>query len=572
MSTLSRQQYVSLYGPTAGDRFRLADTALIAEVERSLLLPGEEAIYGGGKSIRDGMAQVPGVRNTDGVLDLVITAAVVMDPVLGIVKADIGIKDGRIAGIGQAGNPYVQDGVNPRLTIGAGTEVISGEGLVATPGAIDTHVHFLTPEQVPHALAGGVTTLIGGGTGPADGSKGTTCTPGPWNIARMLEASAWLPVNVGLLGKGNSSRPEALVEQLQAGACGLKVHEDWGSTPAALDCALAVADAYDVQVSLHADTLNESGYLADTIAAIDGRTIHSYHTEGAGGGHAPDMIAIAGLPNVLPSSTNPTRPYTTDTVDNLFYMTVVTHHLNPDNPEDIAFAQSRIRAETQAAEDVLHDLGVLSMYSSDSQAMGRIGDTVATCWRTADKMKRLTGALDGDSARNDNRRILRYLAKLTINPALTHGIAHLLGSLEPGKVADLVLWPTNTFGVKPKYVIKGGLIAYGMMGDPNASIPTPEPVLLRSLWGAQGRAAGRTSLTFVSKAAVEAGVPERLDIDRWVEPVRDCRTIGKAQMVRNDTTPEISVDPETYQVSVNGRAATVPAAEEVAMSQLYYIV
>ena len=572
MSTVSRQQYAALYGPTAGDRFRLADTTLLAEVERSLLLPGEEAIYGGGKAIRDGMAQVPGLRNADGVLDLVITAVIVMDPVLGIVKADIGIKDGRIVGIGQAGNPFVQDGVDPRLTIGAGTEVISGEGLVATPGAIDTHVHFLTPEQVPHALANGVTTLIGGGTGPADGSKGTTCTPGPWNLARMLEATAGLPVNVGLLGKGNSSRPEALAEQLQAGACGLKVHEDWGSTPAALDCALAVADAYDVQVSLHADTLNESGYLADTIAAIDGRVIHSYHTEGAGGGHAPDMIAIAALPNVLPSSTNPTRPYTTDTVDNLFYMTVVTHHLNPDNPEDIAFAQSRIRAETQAAEDVLHDLGVLSMYSSDSQAMGRIGDTVATCWRTADKMKKLTGALDGDPPRNDNQRILRYLAKLTINPALTHGIGHLVGSLEPGKVADIVLWPTNTFGVKPKYVIKGGLIAFGMMGDPNASIPTPEPVLLRSLWAAHGSAAGRTSMTFVSNAAVESGALERLAVDRWVEPVRGCRTVGKAQMVRNDTTPEIRVDPETYQVSVNGRPATVPAAEEVAMSQLYYVV
>ncbi|HET6865111.1 MAG TPA: urease subunit alpha [Solirubrobacteraceae bacterium] len=572
MSTVSRQQYVSLYGPTAGDRFRLADTALIAEVERSLLVPGEEAIYGGGKAIRDGMAQVPGVRNADGVLDLVITAVIVLDPMLGILKADIGIKDGRIVGVGQAGNPYLQDGVDPRLTIGAGTEVISGEGLVATAGAIDTHVHFLTPEQVPHALANGVTTLIGGGTGPADGSRGTTCTPGPWNLARMLEASADLPVNIGLLGKGNSSRPEALVEQLQAGACGLKVHEDWGATPAAIDCALAVADECDVQVSLHADTLNESGYLADTVAAIDGRTIHSFHTEGAGGGHAPDMIAIAALPNVLPSSTNPTRPYTTDTVDNLFYMTVVTHHLNPDNPEDVAFAQSRIRAETQAAEDVLHDLGVLSMYSSDSQAMGRIGDTVATCWRTADKMKRLTGPLDGDTDRNDNQRILRYLAKLTINPAVASGIAHQVGSLEPGKVADIVLWPTNLFGVKPKYVIKGGFIAYGMMGDPNASIPTPEPVLMRPLWATRGRAAGRTSMTFVSAAAVEAGVPERLRLDRWVEPVRNCRAIGKAQMVRNDTTPEIGVDPETYQVSVDGRPATVPAAPEVSMSQLYYIV
>jgi urease subunit alpha len=570
MTTIPRQQYTSLYGPTTGDRFRLADTSLIAQVERSLIVPGEEAIYGGGKSLRDGMGQVPGLRNVDGVLDLVITSVVVMDPVLGIVKADIGVKDGRIAGIGQAGNPYLQDGVDPNLIVGAGTEVISGEGLVATAGAIDTHVHFLTPEQVPHALSSGVTTFIGGGTGPADGSKGTTCTPGPWNIARMLEATSVLPVNVGLLGKGNSSRPESLVEQIEAGACGLKVHEDWGATPAALDCALAVADEHDVQVALHADTLNESGYLADTVAAIDGRTIHTYHTEGAGGGHAPDMVAIASLPNVLPSSTNPTRPYTTDTTDNLFYMTVVTHHLNPNNPEDTAFAQSRIRAETEAAEDVLHDLGALSMYSSDSQAMGRIGDTVATCWRTADKMKKMTGSLDGDPAGNDNQRILRYLAKLTINPALTHGVAHLVGSLEPGKVADIVLWPTNTFGVKPKYVVKGGFVNWAMMGDPNASIPTPEPVLLRPMFGSQGRAVGRTSMTFMSEAAVDAGVGERLD--RWVEAVRGCRTVGKAHLVRNNVTPEITVDPETYQVRVDGRPATVDAADEVAMSQLYYIV
>jgi urease subunit alpha len=572
MSVLPRQQYASLYGPTVGDRFRLADTALIAEVERSLLLPGEEAIYGGGKSLRDGMGQIPGRRNADGVLDMVITAAVVMDPVLGIVKADIGIKDGRIAGIGQAGNPYVQDGVHPNLVVGAGTEVISGEGLVATPGAVDTHVHFLTPAQVPHALSNGVTTLIGGGTGPADGSKGTTCTPGPWNIARMLEASAALPVNVGFLGKGNSSRPESLIEQLQAGACGLKVHEDWGATASVIDCALTVADEHDVQVALHADTLNEGGYLADTIAAIDGRTIHSYHTEGAGGGHAPDVMAIASLPNVLPSSTNPTRPFTTDTTDNLFYMTVITHHLNPANPEDIAFAQSRIRAETQAAEDVLHDLGALSIYSSDSQAMGRIGDTVATCWRTADKMRKLTGRLAGDPEGNDNGRILRYLAKLTINPALTHGIAHLVGSLEPGKLADIVLWPTNTFGVKPKYVIKGGFVGWAMMGDANASIPTPEPVLLQPMFGALGTVPARTSVTFLSRAAIEAAVSERLQLDRWVEPVQGCRTLSKAQMVRNSATPEIGVDPETYRVSVDGHPATIEPAEEVSMSQLYYIV
>ena len=572
MSTVSRQQYASLYGPTVGDRFRLADSLLIARVERSLLLPGEEAIYGGGKSLRDGMGQVPGVRNVDGALDLVITAAVVMDPVIGIVKADIGVKDGKIVGIGQAGNPYVQDGVSPNLIVGAGTEVISGEGLVATPGAIDTHVHFLTPDQVPHALSNGVTTLIGGGTGPADGSKGTTCTPGPWNLARMLEATAVLPVNIGLLGKGNSSRPESLVEQVQAGACGLKVHEDWGATASVIDCALGVADEFDVQVALHADTLNEGGYLADTVDAINGRTIHSYHTEGAGGGHAPDVMAIASLPNVLPSSTNPTRPYTTDTSDNLFWMTVVTHHLNPNNPEDIAFAQSRIRAETQAAEDVLHDMGVLSMYSSDSQAMGRIGDTVTTCWRTADKMKKLTGSLVGDSASDDNGRILRYLAKLTINPALTHGIGHLVGSIEAGKVADIVLWPTNTFGVKPKYVIKGGAIAWAVMGDPDASIPTPEPVLLRPMFGAQGTAVARTSMTFLSQAAIDSGVTERLGLDRWVEPVRNCRTVGKAQMVRNCATPEIGVDPETYQVTVDGHPATVDAVDEVSMSQLYYIV
>jgi urease subunit alpha len=572
VSRVPRLQYASLYGPTVGDRFRLADTALIAQVEHSLITPGEEAIYGGGKSLRDGMGQVPGMRNADGVLDLVITSVIVMDAVLGIVKADIGVKDGRIVGVGQAGNPLVQDGVDANLVVGPGTEVISGEGLVATAGAIDSHAHFITPSQVPHALSNGVTTLLGGGTGPADGSKGTTCTPGPWNLARMLEASAVLPVNVGFFGKGNSSRPDALAEQLAAGACGLKVHEDWGATPAVIDCALSVAEQYDVQVALHADTLNEGGYLADTIAAIDGRAIHSYHTEGAGGGHAPDVIAIAALPNVLPSSTNPTRPYTTDTTDNLFDMIVVTHHLNPGNPEDVAFAQSRIRAETEAAEDVLHDLGVLSMYSSDSQAMGRVGDTVATCWRTADKMKKLTGALDGDPVDNDNQRILRYLAKLTINPARAHGIGHLVGSLEPGKVADIVLWPTNTFGVKPKYVIKSGFVAWALMGDANASIPTPEPVLLRPMFGAQGSAVGHTSMTFLSQAAVEAGVPERLGLDRWVEPVRNCRTVGKAQMVRNSAMPDISVDPETYQVSLDGHPATVDAVDEVSMAQLYYIV
>jgi urease subunit alpha len=571
MSWMSRQQYAALYGPTVGDRFRLADTALIAQVERSLLVPGDESIYGGGKSLRDGMGQAPGLRNDDGVLDMVITAVVVMDPIVGIVKADIGIKEGRIAGVGRAGNPFVQDGVAPHMVVGAGTEVIAGEGLIATAGAVDTHVHFIAPDQVQHAVASGVTTLIGGGTGPADGSKGTTCTPGPWNLARMLEATAVLPVNIGLLGKGSSSRPESLVEQLEAGACGLKVHEDWAATTAVIDCALGVADEYDVQVALHADTLNEGGYLADTIDAIDGRTIHSYHTEGAGGGHAPDIMAIASLANVLPSSTNPTRPYTTDTVDNLLYMTIVTHHLNPTNPEDVAFAQSRIRAETEAAEDVLHDRGVLSMFSSDSQAMGRIGDTIATCWRTADKMRRMTGPLEQDSSENDNYRILRYLAKLTINPALTHGVGHLVGSLEPGKLADIVLWPTNTFGVKPKYVIKGGFVSLAVLGDPNASIPTPEPVLLRPMFAAQGKATGRTSVTFMSQAAIDAGVPGRLGLDRTVEAVHNCRTIGKSNMVRNTSLPDIRIDPETYQVWLDGEPATIAASEQVPMSQLYYI-
>ncbi|UQU67591.1 urease subunit alpha [Couchioplanes caeruleus] len=572
MSSIPRHTYASLYGPTTGDRFRLADTQLIAQVEDSLLTPGEEAVYGGGKTIRDGMAQTPGVRNQDGALDTVITSAVVMDPILGIVKADIGIKNGRIAGIGPAGNPHVQDGVDPHLIIGAGTEVISGEGLVATAGGIDTHVHFLTPDQISHALSNGITTLLGGGTGPADGSKGTTCTPGPFHIARMLEATAELPVNVGLLAKGNSSKPQTLAEQIEAGACGLKVHEDWGSTPSAIDCCLTVADAYDVQVAIHADTLNEGGYLADTIDAINGRAIHSYHTEGAGGGHAPDIMAIAALPNVLPSSTNPTKPYTTDTTDNLFYMVTVTHHLNPQNPEDVAFTQSRIRGETEAAEDVLQDMGVLSMYSSDSQAMGRVGDTVATVWRTADKMKQQRGKLPGDPQEHDNNRILRYLAKYTINPAITHGIGHLVGSLEPGKIADIVLWPTNTFGVKPKYVLKSGFVAWSIMGDPNGSIPTPEPVLMRPTFGALGRAAGRTSITFVSQAAVDAGVPQALKLDRWVEAVRGCRHIGKQHMVRNDATPDIRIDPETYKVYVDGELASVPPADRVSLAQLYYIV
>lgn len=567
-----RKQYVDLYGPTTGDRFRLADTELICEVERSYIQAGDEAVYGGGKTVRDGMGMVPGLTNEEGVLDLVITNAIVMDPTIGIVKADIGIKDGKIAGIGNAGNPYTMDNVDPNLIIGAGTEVISGEGLIATPGAIDSHVHLLTQEQAFHALSNGITTLIGGGTGPADGTKGTTCTPGPWNLARMLQACDTLPVNIGLLCKGNSSMPGTLHEQVAAGAAGLKVHEDWGSTPAVIDCALRVADAHDVQVAIHTDSINEAGYLADTIDAINGRSIHTYHTEGAGGGHAPDIMAIASLPNVLPSSTNPTRPYTVSTIPNLFYMTMVTHNLNPNNPEDVAFAKSRIRAETCAAEDVLHDMGVLSMYSSDSQAMGRVGETVTRCIQTADKMKRMTGKLPEDSGNNDNFRVMRYLAKMTINPAITHGVAHSVGSLERGKMADIVLWAPEYFGAKPKLVVKGGFINWSIMGDPNASITTPEPVFYRPMFGALGKAAASTSATFMSKAAIQQGIPEKLELQHQIVTVQKCRGLQKQDMVLNDKTPKIDIDPETYKVHVDGHLATVKPAEKLSLSQLYFVV
>jgi urease subunit alpha len=572
MTSISRQKYADLFGPTTGDRFRLADTELICQVERSLLVPGDEVVYGGGKTVRDGIGQVPGLRSDEGVLDLVITSAIVMDPILGIIKADIGIKNGRIAGIGKSGNPNIMEGVDPNLIVGAGTEAISGEGLIATPGAIDPHVHFITPEQACHALSNGVTTLLGGGTGPADGSKGVTATPGPWNLARMLEASEDMPVNIGFLGKGNSSLPDTLNEQIEAGACGLKVHEDYGATTAVIDCALRVADQYDVQIAIHTDSLNECGYVRDTISAMDGRTIHTYHTEGAGGGHAPDIMAVAGLPNVLPSSTNPTKPFTTDTVDNLFYMTMVTHHLNPQNPEDVAFAQSRIRSETIAAEDVLQDMGAISMFSSDSQAMGRIGETVTRCFQTADKMKRQTGKLKEDAAENDNFRVLRYLAKLTINPAITHGVADQLGSLEKGKIADIVLWPTNMFGVKPKLVVKGGFINWSIMGDANASIPTPEPVLYRPMFGARGKAINRTCFTFMSRAAIQCGVPERLGLERGILPVGNTRALQKRHMVRNDALPHIEIDPETYQVYVDGKLASVPPAEQLSLAQFYFIV
>ena len=568
---VDRHRYADLYGPTTGDRFRLADTELYAQIERDLTVPGEEAVFGGGKSIRDGMAQASGVTNGEGALDLVVTSVVVMDPMLGIIKADIGIRAGRIVAVGKAGNPDVMDSVTPGLVIGPGTEVIAGEGLIATPGGIDTHVHMISPQQVWSALSNGITTMLGGGTGPADGTNATTVTPGPWNIARMLQAAEALPVNWGVFGKGNASRPEALREQIHAGACGLKDHEDWGTTPAVIDASLRVADEEDVQVAIHTDTLNESGYVEDTIAAIAGRTIHTFHTEGAGGGHAPDIIRIAALPNVLPSSTNPTRPYTVNTLDEHLDMLMVCHHLNPDVPEDVAFAESRIRAETMAAEDVLHDRGVLSMYSSDSQAMGRIGETTTRLFQTAHKMRVMTGPLAGDDG-NDNGRILRYLAKLTINPARAHGISHVVGSLEPGRLADIVLWPIWAFGAKPKLIIKGGLIAWGLMGDPNASIPTPEPVLYRPMFGALAGALSATSVTFVSRAAHELGIRERLGLQRIVEPVRGCRTVGKADMVRNSATPEISVDPETYEVRLDGELATVPPIDRLPLAQLYFLV
>jgi len=567
---ISRDRYARLYGPTAGDRFRLADTDLVAEVERDLGVPGEEAVFGGGKTIRDGMAQSQRA-GSEGALDLVITNVVVFDPILGIVKGDLGVKDGRIAGVGKAGNPDTQDGVDPRLVIGPGTEVIAGEHLIATPGGIDSHVHMICPQQVYEALSNGITTIIGGGTGPADGTNATTCTPGPWNIGRMLLAVDNLPLNVGLLGKGNASRQAPLIEQVVAGACGLKDHEDWGTTPSAIDCSLRVADEYDVQVAIHTDTLNESGFVDDTIAAIGGRTIHTYHTEGAGGGHAPDIIKIAGEPNALPSSTNPTRPYTVNTLDEHLDMLMVCHHLNPAVPEDVAFAESRIRAETMAAEDVLHDLGVISMYSSDSQAMGRIGESFAKLYQTADKMKRMAEPPPGAVSQNDNLRILRYLAKLTINPAITHGIAHEVGSLEPGKLADIVLWPIQFFGAKPKMIVKGGLIAWSAMGDPNASIPTTEPVLYRPMWGAFGSAPAATSVTFTSKAALDDSVADRLRLQKRLVAVQGCRSVTKQQMVRNDLTPEIEVDPETYVVRVDGKIATVGPADRLSHTQLYYL-
>lgn len=567
---ISRRQYADLYGPTAGDRVRLADTELFVEIERDLTVLGDEAKFGGGKTLRDGMGQSARATREDGVLDLVITNAIVVDH-WGIVKADIGVRDGRIVGIGKAGNPDVMDGVTPEMTVGAGTEVIAGEGKIVTAGGVDAHVHFICPQLVWAALSSGLTTLLGGGTGPAAGTNATTCTPGAWNLARMLEAADAFPVNLGFLGKGNASFAAPLREQIEHGAIGLKLHEDWGSTPAAIDCALTVAEDYDVQIAIHTDTLNEAGFVQDTIRAFRGRTIHTYHTEGAGGGHAPDIIKVCGEPNCLPSSTSPTMPFTVNTLNEHLDMLMVCHHLNPSIPEDLAFAESRIRAETIAAEDVLHDLGAISMMSSDAQAMGRIGEVILRTWQTADKMKRQRGGLEGEKPGADNLRVRRYVAKYTINPAIAHGIAHEVGSVEAGKLADLVLWSPAFFGVKPETVLKGGMIAWSVMGDANASIPTPQPVLYRPMFGAYAGAMHSTSVTFLSRAAIDAGVPGRLGLGKRVSAVRGCRGLGKRDMILNDALPRMEVDPETYQVRADGRLLTSEPAAVLPLAQRYFL-
>jgi urease subunit alpha len=571
MATISRHEYVGLYGPTVGDRIRLGDTSLFVEVERDLRGgAGDEVVFGGGKSLREGMGMDNRLTRAAGAPDLVITNVTIVDAVLGVVKADVGIKDGRICGIGKAGNPQTMDRVTPGLEFGVGTDAISGAHLILTAAGIDTHIHFISPQQAYAALSNGTTTLIGGGTGPSDGSNATTVTPGPYNIAMMLRACEGLPVNIGLLGKGHGHGKETLVEQIEAGAVGLKCHEDWGTTPSVLRSALTIADEMDVQVCIHTDTLNESGFVEDTIAAFEGRAVHSFHTEGSGGGHAPDIIKVASLPNVLPSSTNPTLPYGVNAQAELYDMIMVCHHLSPDIPSDVAFAESRIRAETIAAENVLQDLGVISMFSSDSQAMGRIGECWLRAIQTADAMKSGRGKLPEDAPGNDNFRILRYVAKITINPAITHGIADVLGSVEVGKVADLVLWEPAFFGAKPKLIIKNGFINWGLMGDPNASLPTPQPVYYRPMFGAFGDALPATCLTFVSGAAHAAGIRARLGLKRQVVPVRNTRKIGKRDMVRNSGTPQIEVNPETFAVTVDGKHATVAPAKTIALNQKYF--
>ncbi len=564
---MDRRAYAETFGPTVGDRVRLADTELIIEVEQDYTTYGDEVKFGGGKVIRDGMGQSP-ITNADGAVDAVITNALILDW-WGIVKADVGIKDGKIFAIGKAGNPYIQDNVN--IIIGPGTEAIAGEGMILTAGGIDTHIHFICPQQIEVAIASGVTTLIGGGTGPAAGTSATTCTPGPWNMYRMLQAADAFPINLGFLGKGNSSLPEGLVEQVEAGAIGLKLHEDWGTTPAAIDNCLNVADDYDIQVAIHTDTLNESGFVEDTIAAFKNRVIHTYHTEGAGGGHAPDIIKVCGEANVLPSSTNPTRPYTVNTLEEHLDMLMVCHHLDRSIPEDVAFAESRIRRETIAAEDILHDLGAFSMISSDSQAMGRIGEVIIRTWQTGHKMKVQRGALPQDSDRNDNHRAKRYIAKYTINPAITHGIANHVGSIEAGKLADLCLWRPAMFGVKPEMVIKGGMIAWAQMGDANASIPTPQPVHMRPMFASYGGARTATSLTFVSQAALKNGIPEQLKLQKTAVAVSNIRQLSKRDMKLNDAMPHMEVNPETYEVRADGELLTCEPATVLPMAQRYFL-
>jgi urease subunit alpha len=564
---MQRRHYAEMFGPTTGDRVRLGDTSLFLEVERDFTVYGDECKFGGGKTIREGQGQATGVGQEAG-LDCVITNALIVDST-GIYKADIGIKNGMIAGIGKAGNPDVMAGVNKAMIIGVTTEVISAEGLIVTAGGLDTHIHFICPQQAHEAIAAGLTTMIGGGTGPATGTCATTCTPSAHYLRAMLQATDGLPLNFGFTGKGNTAMPEGLAEQIRGGAIGLKLHEDWGTTPAAIDCCLRIADEYDVQVTIHTDTLNESGFLEATVKAIAGRTIHTYHSEGAGGGHAPDIIRICGEPNVLPSSTNPTRPFTVNTIDEHLDMLMVCHHLDPGLPEDVAFAESRIRGETIAAEDILHDLGAISMMSSDSQAMGRIGEVITRTWQTADKMKTQRGSLPGDRADNDNLRIKRYISKYTINPAISHGVSHCVGSVEPGKLADLVLWRPAFFGIKPEMVVKGGLIAWSQMGDPNASIPTPQPVFMRPMFGAFGSAPGLISRAFVSQICKEEDVAAGYGLNKRIEAVRGCRKLEKRDMKWNDALPKITVDPETYEVTADGEALVCAPAQRLPLAQRY---
>jgi len=564
---ITRSNYAEIYGPTVGDRVRLGDTSLMLEVEQDFAVYGDECKFGGGKVLREGMGQAAGVGQDDA-LDVVITNALIVD-YTGIIKADVGIKDGRIVGIGKAGNPDVMANVTSGMIVGVTTEAIAGEGKILTAGGLDTHIHFICPQQAHEAIASGLTTMLGGGTGPATGTCATTCTPGANHIRMMLQATDDLPLNFAFLGKGNSAKPEGIPEQIIGGAVGLKLHEDWGTTPAAIDCCLTVADQYDVQVCIHTDTLNESGFLERSLAAMKGRTIHTYHSEGAGGGHAPDIIRVCGEANILPSSTNPTRPFTVNTIDEHLDMLMVCHHLDKNLPEDVAFAESRIRGETIAAEDILHDMGAISIMGSDSQAMGRVGEVITRTWQTADKMRQQRGRLPEESGDNDNERIKRYVAKYTINPSIAHGMSHVIGSVEVGKLADLTLWNPAFFGVKPEMVIKGGIIAWSQMGDPNASIPTPQPVFMRPMFGGYGRAASPISFAFVSEAAVAEGTVAGYGLSKMIEPVQNCRNIGKKDMKRNDATPEIEVDPETYEVTADGQHLTCEPAEKLPLAQRY---